>query len=161
SGYGRTEDLLRSLTQNFNGGPSEDTQIAGGNESGSNVSQGTGGNLRGLGAGSTLVLVNGRRLAPRAGDGRVARVSSIPLFAIERVEVLPDGASAIYGADAVGGVVNFIMRKNYQGAESQVRLGSVTSGSARELLVSQSLGTTWNSGSGLLALEFGKRDALA
>jgi len=76
--------------------------------------------LRGLGVNSTLVLVNGRRMTTYglADDGtrNFVDLNSIPLEAVERVEVLKDGASAIYGADAVGGVVNVILRKNYQGA---------------------------------------------
>lgn len=75
--------------------------------------------LRGLGVNSTLVLVNGRRMAPYglADDGlrNFVDLNTIPLEAVERVEVLKDGASAIYGADAVGGVVNIILRKNYRG----------------------------------------------
>jgi iron complex outermembrane recepter protein len=76
--------------------------------------------LRGLGVNSTLVLVNGRRMAPYglADDGARTFVdlNTIPLDAVDRVEVLKDGASAIYGSDAVGGVVNIIMRKDYRGA---------------------------------------------
>ncbi len=74
-------------------------------------------NLRGLGVSSTLVLLNGRRLAAFAFGGEGTDLNSIPLAAIERVEVLKDGASAVYGADAVGGVINFITRKDYQGTE--------------------------------------------
>ncbi|HEX4235925.1 MAG TPA: TonB-dependent receptor [Caldimonas sp.] len=76
--------------------------------------------LRGLGVNSTLVLVNGRRMTTYglADDGtrNFVDINSIPLEAVDRVEVLKDGASAIYGADAVGGVVNIILRKNYNGA---------------------------------------------
>jgi len=72
--------------------------------------------LRGLGAARTLVLVNGHRI--NNGD-----VNSIPSNAIERIEVLTDGASSVYGSDAVGGVVNFILRSNYQGAEFQTDYG--------------------------------------
>jgi iron complex outermembrane receptor protein len=76
--------------------------------------------LRGLGVNSTLVLVNGRRMTTYglADDGvrNFVDLNSIPLEAVERVEVLKDGASAVYGADAVGGVVNVILRKNYTGA---------------------------------------------
>src|SRR5688572_17338490 len=74
--------------------------------------------LRGLGTARTLILVNGRRLAGPAPD-----VNAIPINLIERVEVLKDGASAIYGSDAIGGVVNFILRKDYQGAEFSVDYG--------------------------------------
>ncbi|HQR19408.1 MAG TPA: TonB-dependent receptor [Burkholderiaceae bacterium] len=74
-------------------------------------------NLRGLGGGSTLVLLNGRRLGNYAFDGASVDLNSIPLAAIERVEVLKDGASAIYGTDAIAGVINFILRKDFQGVE--------------------------------------------
>ena len=73
-------------------------------------------NLGGAGAGNTLVLVNGRRIAGAAGiqDGFV-NLNNIPLSAVERVEISTAGASAIYGADAMGGVINFILRSNYSG----------------------------------------------
>lgn len=76
-----------------------------------------GASLRGLGPNNTLVLLNGRRLANYAFQGAAVDVNSIPLAAIERVEILKDGASAVYGTDAIGGVVNFILRKDYQGIE--------------------------------------------
>ncbi len=74
--------------------------------------------LRGLGEDRTLVLVNGRRLAAFAGgNGAAVNVNAIPLAAIERVEVLKDGASGVYGSDAIAGVVNFILTKNFQGIQ--------------------------------------------
>ncbi len=76
-----------------------------------------GASLRGLGPNNTLVLLNGRRLANYAFQGAAVDVNSIPLAAIERVEILKDGASAVYGTDAIGGVINFILRKDYQGVE--------------------------------------------
>ncbi|MDC8783921.1 TonB-dependent receptor [Roseateles koreensis] len=106
------------------------------------VSIGTGGfkdqvgfnsaNLRGLGTSSTLVLLNGRRMANFAspGDDSGVDLNSIPAAAIQRVEVLLDGASAIYGADAIGGVVNFITRKDFQGAEVEVYAGTTQEGGA-------------------------------
>jgi len=78
----------------------------------------TGASLRGLGSERTLVLLNGRRLAPYAlSGGQSVDLSGIPVSAIERVEVLKDGASAVYGTDAIGGVINFILRKDYRGVE--------------------------------------------
>ncbi len=74
-------------------------------------------NLRGLGGGSTLVLLDGRRLANHAFDGEAVDLGVIPLAAVERVEVLTDGASAIYGTDAIGGVINIILRKDYTGVQ--------------------------------------------
>ena len=76
--------------------------------------------LRGLGSTNTLILLNGRRLsnyAFNASGGGTVNLNQIPLAAVERVEVLKDGASAIYGTDAIGGVINFILRKDYTGAE--------------------------------------------
>ena len=78
----------------------------------------TSASLRGLGSQRTLVLLNGRRLAPYAlSGGQSVDLSGIPSSALERVEVLKDGASAIYGSDAIGGVINFILRKDYAGVE--------------------------------------------
>ena len=76
-------------------------------------------NLRGQGPESTLVLLNGRRVAAHGLNGGVVDLQSIPMAAVERIEILKDGASAIYGTDAVGGVINFILRKNYSGLEAQ------------------------------------------
>ena len=77
----------------------------------------SGANLRGQGASSTLVLLNGRRVATHGMKGRAVDINSIPFAAIQRVEILRDGASAVYGTDAIGGVMNFIMKDDYQGIE--------------------------------------------
>ncbi len=85
--------------------------------------------LRGLGGNSTLVLVNGKRMGTFSGAVNGAEgvnLSAIPFAAIERVEVLKDGASAVYGSDAIGGVINFIMRQDYQGAEAMIWYGAPT-----------------------------------
>jgi iron complex outermembrane receptor protein len=83
--------------------------------------------LRGLGAVRTLVLVNGRRLAPSANNPNagspVADLNQIPVGMVDRVEVLTGGASAVYGADAIGGVVNFILRRNFEGIEASASYG--------------------------------------
>lgn len=76
-------------------------------------------NLRGQGCQSTLVLLNGRRLAAHGLTGGVVDIQSIPLAAIERIEILKDGASAVYGTDAIGGVINFITYRSYQGLALQ------------------------------------------
>ena len=75
----------------------------------------SGANLRGQGSDATLVLLNGRRVAAHGLRGQTVDLNSIPFAAIERVEVLRDGASAVYGTDAIGGVINFITRTDYQG----------------------------------------------
>lgn len=79
--------------------------------------------LHDIGESYTLVLLNGRRLAPR-GSGSTVDLNSIPLSAIERVEVLTDGASALYGSDAIAGVVNFILKQNQQGTQANIRYTS-------------------------------------
>ena len=71
--------------------------------------------MRGLGANKTLVLLNGRRIANSAFTASAPDINTIPFAAIERVEVLRDGASALYGTDAIAGVINFITRKDYRG----------------------------------------------
>ena len=79
-------------------------------------------NLRALGSGNTLVLVNGRRIAGRAGDEEgFANLLNVPLSAIERVDIQLDGGSAVYGADAIGGLINFITKRNYTGASVTLR----------------------------------------
>lgn len=83
--------------------------------------------LRGLSSTSTLILLNGRRMTPAAyadpnnGNSTLYDLNSIPLAAIQRVEILRDGASAVYGSDAIGGVINFITKSNYEGAEISAR----------------------------------------
>lgn len=160
SGYATVHDVIRTLPQNFNGGASEDYYLGVGQEGVLNFSLGTGVNLRGLGSGSTLVLLNGRRLAAGAADGRFVDIMSIPLSAIDKIEILPDGASAIYGADAVGGVVNIILRSSYDGPESMARWGGATDG-AGESQISQSFGDQWESGSAVFSAEYYARDSLA
>ncbi len=84
--------------------------------------------LRGLGGTRTLILIDGRRVtgSPTFGAGAAGNLTTIPLAAVERIEVLRDGASAIYGSDAIGGVVNIIMRKDYEGMHLSYGLGRPT-----------------------------------
>jgi iron complex outermembrane receptor protein len=112
TGASTAEQLLSTLTANT-GYTQESASIS--DKPGSSGLSGA--NLRGLGVSSTLVLLNGRRMASFAFGGEGTDLNSIPLAAIERVEVLKDGASAVYGADAVGGVINFITRKDFSGLE--------------------------------------------
>ena len=115
SGLTTAAELLQKITANV-GGLTDGMSIS--DQSGSQRGF-NGANLRGLGASSTLVLLNGRRLANFAtpGDNAGVDLNNIPAGALLRVEVLKDGASAIYGTDAMGGVINFITRKDYQGAD--------------------------------------------
>ncbi len=151
AGAATVQQFLVTLPQNFGGAQSEDTRTIS-----FNPSFGTAVNLRGLGSGSTLTLINGRRSAV-AGSAEFVDISMIPLSAVERIEVLTDGASAIYGSDAIAGVVNFIMREGYEGAETRLRGGATTHGDGEEYHAGQSLGTRWGSGSALLSYEYYKR----
>ncbi len=110
--------------------------------------------LRGLGVGTTLILLNGRRLAIGGSSGRTPDLSLIPLSAVERVEILSDGASAIYGSDAIGGVVNVILRRDYDGAETALSNGITTHGSHTETRADQSFGKRWDSGGFLASYSF-------
>ena len=162
TGVTSTEQFVRTLPQNFGGGSTEFTPVGvPGDESSSyNNTFATGPNLRGLGSGATLTLLNGRRLAPTSRIGDFVDLSMIPLSALERIDVLSDGASSIYGGDAVAGVMNFVLRDDFDGAETSLRYGSVTSGDMDEYRFSQTLGTAWNSGNVLATYEYFDRDNL-
>jgi len=120
TGATSTQELLTSISALSSAGSTQNSTGAGSSTYGmSSIS------LRGLGDERTLVLVNGRRLAAFAGGGGAAvNVNVIPLAAIERVEVLKDGASGVYGSDAVAGVVNFILSKSFKGVEVTAGYGS-------------------------------------
>jgi len=105
-------------------------------------------NLRGLGANETLVLINGRRSAGVSFSGTSYQpdVNGIPLSAIDRIEVLPSSASAIYGGAAVGGVVNIILKNNYEGGELRYRFQNTTNASAPIRAVDGSYGISLREG---------------
>ncbi|MCC6070441.1 TonB-dependent receptor domain-containing protein [Massilia sp. GCM10020059] len=119
-GIVNAEQLIASLNVNGNGSDNlaSNADVTSGAQRGNNGASSA--NLRGQGADSTLVLLNGRRVAPHGMKGSAVDLNSIPFAAVDRVEVLKDGASAIYGTDAIGGVINFILKKNYKGLEAQV-----------------------------------------
>jgi iron complex outermembrane receptor protein len=124
-----------------------------------------GANLRGIGVSSTLILLNGRRLANFASPGDAAGVdlNSIPAGAIQRVEVLKDGASAIYGTDAIGGVINFITRQDYAGLDIAGYAATTQEGGAgkKTLTVSGGLGELDRDGYNVFAtLDVQRLDAL-
>jgi iron complex outermembrane receptor protein len=128
SGVTTAAELLKNISANT--APLSD---------GASITDGTSGqrgfngaNLRGLGVSSTLVLLNGRRLANFAspGDNAGVDLNNIPAGAIQRVEILKDGASAIYGTDAIGGVINFITRKDYQGVDLNASAAGTQQGGA-------------------------------
>ena len=118
SGESNASDFLRNMTFNSTGSFRP--------QSGSSA-QGTASiSLRGIGSSRTLVLVDGRRLPKSPSTGSNQDLNSIPMGAIERIEVLSDGASAIYGSDAMGGVVNIITRKDFEGVQMTIGQSSVS-----------------------------------
>ncbi|RSZ58305.1 TonB-dependent receptor [Massilia atriviolacea] len=118
-GIVNAEQLIATLNINGNGSDNlaSNADVTSGAQRGNNGASSA--NLRGQGADSTLVLLNGRRVATHGMKGSAVDLNAIPFAAVERVEVLKDGASAIYGTDAIGGVINFILKKNYKGLEAQ------------------------------------------
>ncbi|MCS0659808.1 TonB-dependent receptor [Massilia terrae] len=133
TGATSTEELVKQLSSLSSQGSSTTVANSAGYGGGSIATV----SLRGLGGARTLVLVNGRRVAVYGGGsagsaGSSVDVNSIPLSAIERVEVLKDGASAVYGSDAIAGVVNFILRKDYQGVEASANYGQTSDHRARD-----------------------------
>lgn len=156
TGFATTDQLIGSLTQNLDTSVNTANSLAGtGDRFG-----GAAVNLRGLGRNSTLTLLNGRRLANSGGSGDFVDISLIPLSAVDRIEVLSDGASAIYGSDAIGGVVNFILRDDFDGAETSFRFGGVTEGSSQEYQASQLFGKSWSDGNILASYEYYRRNSL-
>lgn len=154
SGLATTQQLLQAVPQNFGGGPNEATSGFSNRDNASlNQTYGSSINLRGLGSRSTLVLLDGIRPPLGGATGIFADLSLIPSSVIARIEVLPDGASAIYGSDAVAGVVNIITRRKFEGAETRVRIGTAD-GDRSDLQLGQLLGTRWSSGGVVLAYEF-------
>lgn len=153
SGYQSVEQLMDALPENFNSVGSELNDFASQGEAG-NVGYGASVDLLGLGYDSSLVLVNGHRLAPAGINGAFTDISVIPLSAIKRVDIVTDGASAIYGADAIGGVVNYILRNRQKGGETSLEYGSVTRGSLKDYRASASYGMDWDSGHALLSYEY-------
>ncbi|AMG75567.1 TonB-dependent receptor [Sphingopyxis granuli] len=161
SGYGTVQQMLQSLPQAFGGGSNETTTGATTrNGTGNDATLGSSINLRGLGTNSTLVLIDGARPALGGVGGLFADISLIPMTAVERIEVLTDGASAIYGADAVAGVVNLRLRNRFEGGETILRAGTAD-GDMTEVQFSQLLGKKWSGGHLVLAYQYSDRGALA
>lgn len=163
SGISTVEQLVSTLTSNGNGFDnlaSTSDVVAGSNRGNNGLSAA---NLRSQGSNATLVLLNGRRIAAHGLNGGTVDLKQLPLAAIERVEVLKDGASALYGTDAIGGVINFITRKDYQGVEASVSIdvpqdsgGTITRGS-----ISGGWGDIAKDGFNVMgAISFGKSERL-
>jgi iron complex outermembrane receptor protein len=154
SGYGSVAGVMSTVTQNFNR-----ANPANSYPDFFNLSHGSEIQLRGLGGGTTLTLVNGQRQAASGWQGSFTDVSSIPLSAIERIEILPEGSSAMYGSDAIGGVVNIILRRDFEGVEARVR-GSTTDSQASDWSAALLMGHSGARGNVVAGFQYDESDAL-
>ena len=157
AGQRNITDVLAAIPQNFTGGqnPGVGQGVGGSN----NTSSATSFNLRGAGPDATLTLLNGHRIAYNA-QYQAIDVSSIPFSAIERIEIVPDGSSALYGSDAVAGVANVILRPDYDGLLTDVKLSGSTDGGAETQQYGVLAGATWASGGFMVAYEFERSTAI-
>ncbi|OOG57808.1 TonB-dependent receptor [Rhodanobacter sp. B05] len=153
-GFADLGEVIRSVPQNFSGGqnPGVAAGAAQGGPSDQNLTGGSGMNLRGLGPDATLTLLNGRRMS-YGGFSQAVDISAIPVEAVDRIEIVPDGASAIYGSDAVGGVANVILERNFNGVTVGTRYGGATDGGQITREYNATAGTAWATGGLIVAGE--------
>ncbi|MBI2813655.1 MAG: TonB-dependent receptor [Opitutae bacterium] len=160
----QASDLLTSLSQ-VTGLPGNETATLGATARGDNATV----SLRGIPSSNTLVLLNGRRLPPHPisqGEAGVptlsTNVNQLPNRGLDRIDVLRDGASAIYGTDAVAGVVNYVTRRNFTGTELQLRYGETRLGDGQEYRATLMHGFEFagGKGRGLVTLDYYKRAAM-
>jgi iron complex outermembrane receptor protein len=131
-----------TLNSTFNNGGNGETRV----------------NLRNLGSGRTLVLVNGRRWVGGTGLGGAVDLNTIPSAAVERIEVLKDGASVIYGSDAIAGVVNVILRQNFDGAEANAYIGQYDKGDGTRQAYDVTIGSSGERWSAMLGAGYVKEE---
>jgi len=159
AGHTSLGEVVRNIPQSFGGGqnPGVGTNVPA--SSGVDIGGGSSINLRGLGSDATLTLLNGHRLTYSASRQSVD-ISAIPLAAVDRIEVVADGASALYGSDAVAGVANIILRRGVDGVETSLSLGSSTDGGNFERQYGLLGGAEWSSGDVMAAVEYGANTAI-
>lgn len=145
-------EVVRSLPMNFNGGQNPGAGFQGSITNG-NISSASSINLRGLGPDATLTLLNGHRL-PQDSAFSGVDISAIPVGAIDRIEVVADGASAIYGSDAVGGVANVILRRDFEGVLTSARVGTSMGGGDFQNQEGIVAGHRWGSGGLMVTYDY-------
>jgi iron complex outermembrane receptor protein len=159
TGLATTSDVIRSMPFVSLSGPSEINSQSSSNAANLNTTRLNGVNIRGLGDQATLVLFDGRRVAPEGVSAQLFDPSAIPTIALERIEIVPDGSSATYGSDAVAGVANLILRKNFEGAEIYASDGW-SKGFPGQDQFSLIAGHKWDGGSIMVAGDFFSHPAL-
>ncbi|MBB3957075.1 TonB-dependent receptor [Novosphingobium sediminicola] len=152
-------EAIRDIPQNFNGGQSAGIGRNVPQGSGSYIGAGTGLNLRGLGGDATLTLLNGQRLSYNASLQSID-ISTLPLGMIDRIEIVADGASALYGSDAVAGVANIVLKRDMKGLITSAHVGLPTGGGGVQQQYNLVTGSQWSSGGFILGYEYGQSDAI-
>jgi len=159
-GFSDLGEVVRALPQNYAGGQNPGVLSAGSGSSNITNQNGTGGsglNLRGVGPDATLTLLNGRRMS-YSSFAQAVDISAIPLDAIDRVEIVADGASAIYGSDAVAGVGNVVLKRDFDGVAVGARYGSATDGGLATREYTATGGGAWASGGFVAAFKHAASD---
>lgn len=147
-GFSNLGDVIRSVPQNFRGGQNPGAlpnTVAASGHANQDLTGGSSLNLRGLGPDATLTLLDGRRMA-YGGYAQGVDISTIPVEAVDRIEIVADGASAIYGSDAVGGVGNVVLKRDFEGVTLSTRYGAATEGGLGTSEYAATAGTTWSTG---------------
>jgi len=160
-GFSDLGEVIRSVPQNFSGGQNPGVTLGAsqGSPSNQDIAGGSGMNLRGLGPDATLTLLNGHRMS-YGGFSQAVDISAIPVEAVDRIEIVPDGASAIYGSDAVGGVANVILKPDFDGVTVGARYGGATEGGVITREYDATAGTTWATGGFIVAGEKTSNDPI-
>lgn len=159
-GYNDLGDAIRALPSNFSGGQNPTVAEGAGGRNNENLNGSSSLNLRGLGSDATLTLINGHRLS-YDGVFQGIDISAIPLAAVDRLEIVPDGASALYGSDAVGGVANVILKRDFSGLDTSARVGGSTDGGNFQQEYGAVTGGRWGSGGALLAGDYSRASAIS
>lgn len=159
SGYNDLGSVVRSIPQSFGGGQNPGVGYNVPSGRGSDVGGGSSVNLRGLGSDATLTLLDGHRVT-YTGSRQSVDVSAIPLGIVDHIDVVPDGASALYGSDAVAGVANVVLRKDMQGVETSSRVGGSTDGGNFQQQYGFAAGDRWKTGGFIFAYDYGSSDAI-
>jgi iron complex outermembrane receptor protein len=155
SGEISVADVLRDSTFNSFGSSAESSGQGGGTQGIASVS------LRGLGADRSLLLINGKRIAPSpAAGGGSANLNAIPFAAVDRIEIVSNGASAVYGSDAIGGVVNVILRKDYEGVSVSGSMARPTQEGGDENSFGVVMGLSGDKGSFVMSVEHSDREII-
>lgn len=159
SGYTDLGRLVRDLPQSFGGGQNPGVGYNVPANRGTDVGGGSSINLRGLGSDATLTLLDGHRVAYTATKQSVD-VSAIPLAIVDHIDIVPDGASALYGSDAVAGVANVILRRDMQGVETIARVGGATDGGDFQQQYGIAAGDRWKTGGFIVAYDYASSGAV-